>query len=118
MRLTRRAWLASVSAAGAVFGGRMEPGLILHSGNVITMDAENPRAQAVAIVGDRIFAVGSDDDILHLETCAICASEYDFEQTVLDDVRGKLRRIRAPGDLMSRISSLIASTRWAGSDPA
>ena len=54
----------------------------------------------------------------HLETCAICASEYDFEQTVLDDVRGKLRRIRAPGDLMSRISSLIASTRGAGSDPA
>jgi anti-sigma factor (TIGR02949 family) len=47
----------------------------------------------------------------HLETCAICAGEFDFEQTVIDDVRGKLRRIRAPGDLMSRISSLIASAR-------
>jgi anti-sigma factor (TIGR02949 family) len=47
----------------------------------------------------------------HLETCAICASEYDFEQTVIDDVRGKLRRIRAPGDLMARISALIASDR-------
>ena len=52
----------------------------------------------------------------HLETCAICASEYDFEQTVLDDVRGKLRRIRAPGDLMSRISTLIAAAR--GGDPS
>jgi anti-sigma factor (TIGR02949 family) len=47
----------------------------------------------------------------HLETCAICASEFDFEQTVLDDVRGKLRRIRAPGDLMTRISTLLASAR-------
>ena len=51
----------------------------------------------------------------HLETCAICASEVDFEQTVIDDVRGKLRRIRAPGDLMTRISTLIASAR--GGDP-
>jgi anti-sigma factor (TIGR02949 family) len=54
----------------------------------------------------------------HLETCAICASEVDFEQTVIDDVRDKLRRIRAPGDLMSRISALIASARGAGPDPA
>jgi anti-sigma factor (TIGR02949 family) len=51
----------------------------------------------------------------HIETCAICASEVDFEQTVIDDVRGKLRRIRAPADLMSRISSLIASAH--GADP-
>jgi anti-sigma factor (TIGR02949 family) len=54
----------------------------------------------------------------HLETCAICASEFDFEQTVIDDVRGKLRRIRAPGDLMTRISALIASARGAGPDPS
>ena len=54
----------------------------------------------------------------HLETCAMCASEFDFEQTVIDDVRGKLRRIRAPGDLMSRISALIASARGAGADPS
>jgi anti-sigma factor (TIGR02949 family) len=54
----------------------------------------------------------------HLETCAICASEVDFERTVIDDVRGKLRRIRAPGDLMSRISSLIASARNADAHPS
>ena len=54
----------------------------------------------------------------HLETCAICASEFDFEQTVIEDVRGKLRRIRAPGDLMSRISALIASARGADPDPS
>lgn len=50
----------------------------------------------------------------HLETCAMCASEFEFEQTVIDDVRGKLRRIRAPRDLMLRISALIASARGAG----
>lgn len=50
----------------------------------------------------------------HLETCAMCASEYDFEQTVLDDVRGKLRRIRAPGDLVTRISALVARARGGG----
>ena len=54
----------------------------------------------------------------HLETCAICASEFDFEQTVMDDVRGKLRRIRAPGDLLSRISVLIASARGADPNPS
>lgn len=47
----------------------------------------------------------------HLEICEMCAGEFVFEQTVIDDVRGKLRRIRAPGDLMSRISGLIASAR-------
>lgn len=54
----------------------------------------------------------------HLETCAICASEVHFEQAVIDDVRGKLRRIRAPQDLMSRISTLIASARGADPDPS
>jgi anti-sigma factor (TIGR02949 family) len=54
----------------------------------------------------------------HLETCAICASEVDFEQTVIDDVRGKLRRIRAPVDLMTRISALIATARGADAAPS
>ena len=54
----------------------------------------------------------------HLETCAVCASEFDFEQAVIEDVRGKLRRIRAPGDLMSRISALIASARGADPEPS
>lgn len=44
----------------------------------------------------------------HLETCAVCASEYSFEQSVLRNVREKLRRIQAPPDLMSKISRMIA----------
>ena len=54
----------------------------------------------------------------HLETCAICTAEFDFEATVIEDVRGKLRRIRAPGELMSRISSLLASARGADPTPS
>jgi anti-sigma factor (TIGR02949 family) len=44
----------------------------------------------------------------HLDTCAACAREYDFERSVLDGVRDKLRRIQVPGDLLSRISRRLA----------
>jgi predicted amidohydrolase YtcJ len=42
---------------------RTQPDLILRNGRVITIDARQPHAQAVAIAGDRILAVGSDADI-------------------------------------------------------
>jgi predicted amidohydrolase YtcJ len=68
MGLTRRAWLASLTAAGGALGGRLEPGVILHGGNIITMDPANPRAQAVAVAGERVYAVGADRDVLNLAT--------------------------------------------------
>jgi len=37
--------------------------LVLTNGNVITVDDQNPSAQAVAAIGDRIVAVGSSVDI-------------------------------------------------------
>lgn len=40
--------------------------LILFDGDVVTMDPQQPRAQAVAISGDRIVAVGSNDAVLVL----------------------------------------------------
>lgn len=49
----------------------------------------------------------------HLEICAICAAEVRFEATVLDELRGKLRRISVPGGLMDRISARIARARAA-----
>jgi len=42
--------------------------MILHGATVHTMDAANPRAQAIAIHDDRILAVGTDDDVLRLAT--------------------------------------------------
>jgi len=38
----------------------------LTRGNVITMDETNPRAQAVLVIDDRIFKVGSDAEIERL----------------------------------------------------
>jgi hypothetical protein len=37
--------------------------LVLHNARVITMDAARPRAEAVAIEGERILAVGSEGDV-------------------------------------------------------
>ena len=50
----------------------------------------------------------------HLERCAGCAREFDFETAVLEDLREKLRRIHAPDELRRRIAELLAE-RGAGS---
>jgi mycothiol system anti-sigma-R factor len=47
----------------------------------------------------------------HLETCAACASEYSFEESVLITVREKLRRIAVPSELRERIALRIAEAR-------
>lgn len=44
----------------------------------------------------------------HLEVCAVCATEYHFEKSVLTNVRDKLRHIAAPPDLLARITRRIA----------
>lgn len=43
----------------------------------------------------------------HLETCEVCAREYDFEEKVLVNLRDRLRRIAAPRDLLSKITKTI-----------
>src|SRR5262245_3282448 len=42
------------------------PDLILFNGNIITVDKRKPKAQAIAIIADRIFAVGENDKIRNL----------------------------------------------------
>lgn len=48
--------------------GQTEPDLILHNGDLFTVDTGMPRAQAVAIADGRFMAVGTDADILKLAT--------------------------------------------------
>lgn len=43
----------------------------------------------------------------HLDSCAQCASEHDFERAMLDQVRDKLHRIGTPEDLRRRVASAI-----------
>ncbi len=50
----------------------------------------------------------------HLDTCAACASEHQFETTVITGVKDKLRRLAVPSDLMARISARIAAEREQG----
>jgi anti-sigma factor (TIGR02949 family) len=51
----------------------------------------------------------------HLEICAQCASEYRFEESLLRQVRQKLRRIDVPADLRKKITTILA--RESGMPP-
>jgi len=42
------------------------PALILYNGKILTQDPALPQASAIAIRGNRILAVGTDQDILAL----------------------------------------------------
>lgn len=42
--------------------------LVLLNGNVLTVDAETPRAEAIAVQGDRILAVGDNEEIARYVT--------------------------------------------------
>ena len=67
-RPTRREFLFGLSALLLLPGERLEPDLVLFNANILTMDPRQPGAQAVAIFGDRFFAVGSNDEIRPLAT--------------------------------------------------
>jgi predicted amidohydrolase YtcJ len=45
---------------------QIAPSLVFHGGRVITLEPGQPRADAIAILGTRIFAVGATDDVLGL----------------------------------------------------
>ena len=43
----------------------------------------------------------------HLEVCAMCAGEFEFEAAVLCQVRERLRRIDTPPGLIDRITRAL-----------
>ena len=47
----------------------------------------------------------------HLEICAGCAREFDFEASVLRGVREKLRQIELPDLLQARILAVLGKAR-------
>jgi len=47
----------------------------------------------------------------HLEICAGCAREFNFEASLLSGVRDKLRQIDVPASLQARILSVLNSFR-------
>src|SRR5258708_15705932 len=71
---SRREFVIGMGAVGAftLFSSdlfsidRTEPELILYNGSFWTVNARQPRAQAVAISGGRFLAIGSNDEVLAL----------------------------------------------------
>ncbi|MFQ6012196.1 MAG: amidohydrolase family protein [Thermoplasmata archaeon] len=55
------------------------PDLILYNGTVLTMEADRPEAEAVAVAGNQIVAVGTDVEVLALRT----------DQTLTIDLAGR-----------------------------
>ena len=60
--LTRLSLIAAV--AGVLAHAQPAPDLILRNGTVITLNERVPQAEAIAITGDRIVALGSSADLL------------------------------------------------------
>ncbi|MCX7046941.1 MAG: amidohydrolase [Candidatus Sumerlaeota bacterium] len=55
-----------VLALGALSAAAQPPDLILHHGKIVTVDPQFRIAEAMAVKGDRILAVGPNDEILKL----------------------------------------------------
>ena len=43
----------------------------------------------------------------HLEICAGCAREFNYEASVLDNVRSKLRQLDVPEALRARVAAML-----------
>ncbi|HEV8383558.1 MAG TPA: amidohydrolase family protein, partial [Candidatus Acidoferrales bacterium] len=76
--ISRREFVRSAAAAAAIglpgmralvaYPAPAEPEMVLFNGNIFTVDAKIPRAQAVAISEGKFLAVGTNADVLHLAT--------------------------------------------------
>lgn len=53
----------------------------------------------------------------HLAICASCLREFTYEQSVLDGVKRKLRRVMVPRALMARIQAELADAAERDPDP-
>jgi predicted amidohydrolase YtcJ len=63
---TRREFLGSMAGFALLPLEQEKPELILYNGNLWTVNAAGPRAEAVAISRGRFLAVGSNSDVLNL----------------------------------------------------
>jgi predicted amidohydrolase YtcJ len=65
-RLNRREFLGALGAFSLFPLEDEKPDLILHNGNIYTVSAKEPRAQAIAISRGRIAGIGSNTDVMNL----------------------------------------------------
>ena len=103
-RMTRRHLTALVSgliAASALLLAGQQPAadLILSNGKIITVDDRFTLAQAVAVRGDRIVAVGTDQDVARLAGPATRRIDLDGEAVI-------------PGLIDNHMHLMRAGTTW------
>jgi predicted amidohydrolase YtcJ len=67
-RLSIQVTLLSAILASVALAGQSDITLILHNGRIVTVDSGFSIAQAMAVKGSRVAAVGSDEEILRLRT--------------------------------------------------
>jgi predicted amidohydrolase YtcJ len=67
-RINRRTFLvAGLGATAAAFArGETRPDTILHNGRILTMGASDPEVEALAVAGSRVFAAGTNAEMLAL----------------------------------------------------
>ena len=97
---------ASFSLPGAAFGATAETdraSVIFRNGKVCTLDDKKPWAQAVAVAGDRIVAVGSDAEVL----------AHAGPETKTIDLAG---RMLMPGFVDAHIHPFLGAFMTAGVD--
>ncbi len=68
IQLDRRSFVSLLGPLAASLLFKSGPDKILYNANIITVDDSLPRAQAVAIFGDHILAVGSNEEMERLAT--------------------------------------------------
>jgi predicted amidohydrolase YtcJ len=64
--ISRREFLAELGSLAVLALKHQRPDLVLYNGHIITVNAAQPRAEALAIAGDRFLAVGSGTEIRSL----------------------------------------------------
>src|SRR5882672_4051836 len=133
---TRRGFLAGAATAAAASGSSamaqapaapasVAADLILKNGKIITVDAIFTIAQAIAIAGDRILAVGPDaamaphtgpaTRVIDLQGKTVMPGITDghahADREALRNVFPSLGRVRSIGDIKDRIAELARGKR-------
>jgi len=58
-----RLWFLLVLAIAGAAGAEQSADLVIRNAKIVTINEQQPRAQAVAVAGERILFVGSDENV-------------------------------------------------------
>ena len=116
------ALLALLAWSAARLAAQAAPSTILYNGKIVTVDAKFSYAEAVAVAGDKILAVGSNDEIRKLAGAATRQLDLHGKTVIpglmdnhLHDVGGgpgvDLSRVRDMQELLEAIQARILQSK-------